>query len=199
MVSLVFVFDMLQLNYMKRCFVAINLPNNIKDEFELIQADLGQRNKQLVASWVDKEIAHINLHFLGDLTESEVQIVRNALKAVVGKFGQISLSLTGIGAFPSKNNPRVLFLGVREKDGTKMVNLQRELGVILKKESFDVNERPFIAHVTICRIKNFVAGKLDFVGEEMADTEFQIDSFELMESLLTPAGPEYKMIESYRI
>jgi len=183
---------------MIRCFIAINLPQHIKSEFEQIQADLRKQNKGLKINWVKKDLAHINIHFLGDLDENVVKLLKQNLNALQGNFGPISLYLTGVGAFPSLKNPRILFLGVRQKQDSLLIDLYNKISQILKELKLEVETRPFIAHVTLGRVKDDTH-KVKFTGEEMKDIEFKVDSFKLMQSELTPEGPKYKTISSTRL
>lgn len=181
---------------MQRCFIALNLPENIKAEFAKIQCDLKHKNQSTRITWVDPKVAHINLHFLGDLDKNVVNDLRENLKALEGKIRQISLVLTGTGAFPSLKMPRILFLGVKHKGENNLVKLYQETGKILKGQNLKVDSRPFIAHITLGRVKDS-PNNVKIIGEEMLDIKFEVNSFELMESVLTPTGPEYKIIQSY--
>lgn len=191
---------------MKRCFISLNLPENIKAEFARIQADLKCKNQGIRVTWVDPKIAHINLHFLGDLDENRVNLLKEKLGALEGKYGPILALLTGIGAFPSLKMPRILFLGVKHKGEnnlstslkTSLIKLYQDSGKILKEQNLSIDDRPFIAHITLGRAKDRNA-KVKFTGEEMPDIEFKINSFELMESVLRPDGPEYRTLSSTRL
>ena len=195
---------------MQRCFIALNLPSHIKAEFAKIQTDLKHKNKGIKITWVDPEIAHINLHFLGDLDENRANALKQNLKALEAKYGPISAILTGVGAFPSLKMPRILFLGVKHKGKNNLIKLYQNLGKILNDQGLKVEGRPFIAHITLGRVRNN-SKNIKFTGEEMLashrldtsrsgpDIEFKVSSFELMESVLTPNGPEYKTIKSYEL
>lgn len=183
---------------MPRCFIALNLPDQIKTEFEKIQAGLKQKNNSVKITWVKPEVAHINLHFLGDLDEKVINDLKQNLKVLEGNFGPIKLALTGVGAFPGIENPRVLFLGVKHLGENKLIGLYEKIGQILKQQKLKTEDRPFIAHITLGRIKDFNQ-KIKFIGEEMEDVGFEVKSFELMESVLTSECPKYKTIQSYKV
>jgi RNA 2',3'-cyclic 3'-phosphodiesterase len=181
---------------MPRYFIALNLPPEAKTVFKDIQDGLKQQNSEIKITWVDPHIAHINMHFLGDLSENDVNTLKQNLKALEGKYGPISLVLTGVGAFPGIENPRILFLGIKHTGENNLIKLYSNIGDILKTEKMSTEDRPFIAHVTLGRIKSN-NDKVKFPGEEMKDYEFQVNSFKLMASTLTTDGPVYDVIESY--
>ena len=180
---------------MPRFFIAINLPEKIKVEFESIQTDLKQKNKNQHIVWVKPQIAHINLHFLGNLNKKDINDLKLNLGALESKYGAISMALTGVGVFPSVKKPHILFLGVKSSN---LIKLYQDLGQLLKQNKLPIKKRPFIAHVTLGRIKD-TQTHIEFIGEEMPDIEFKTDSFELMQSKIRPNGPEYKIIQSYKL
>ena len=183
---------------MKRYFIALNLPEKIRAEFTKIQGSLKQINPAIKITWVDPKLTHINLHFLGGLEENGINLLKQNLKVLEGKYGPILAVLTGIGAFPNQKMPRILFLGVKHKGENNLIKLYEDLGKILSNQGLPIEDRPFIAHVTLGRVKEG-ARQVKFTGEEMKDIEFKVNSFELMESILTPGGPEYKILSSTRL
>lgn len=185
---------------MKRCFIALNLPVEIKTEFKRIQDILKEKNKSTRITWVKPDVAHLNLHFLGDLDDNKINQLKNNLKLLEGKFGFISLALTGVGAFPNLKDPRILFLGVKHQGENNLIKLYQEIGKMLNSQNLRVENRPFIAHLTLGRIKDTsFKQQINLIGEEMKDIEFKINFFDLMESVLKPDGPEYKIIQSYSL
>ena len=181
---------------MPRYFIALNLPPEAKTVFKDIQDGLKQQNSDVKITWVDPHIGHINMHFLGDLNENDLNHLKQELKALKEKYGPISLVLTGVGAFPGIENPRILFLGIKHSGENNLIKLYSDLKDILIQEKIHIEERPFIAHTTLGRVKSN-SNRVKFPGEEMKDYEFKVDSFKLIASTLTAEGPMYDVVESY--
>ena len=190
---------------MPRYFIALNLPPETKTVFKDIQDGLKQQNSEVKITWVDPHLGHINMDFLGDLSKNELNILKQNLKALQGKYAPISLVLTGVGAFPGIENPRILFLGIKHVGENNLIKIYSDIGNILKKQNLHIEDRPFIAHTTLGRVKSN-NDKVKFPGEEMParphggkDFEFKVQSFKLMASTLTADGPNYDVIESYNL
>ena len=73
--------------------------------------------------------------------------------------------------------------------------------VISLKKLFKSEDR-FMSHITIARVKS-VKDKKRFLEElkniKLKKINFVIDKFSLMESVLMPEEPEYKIIEEYTL
>lgn len=140
---------------------------------------------------VEPENLHITLRFIGEVHETIVNEIINRLKTV--KYGKFKMRLKGLGAFPSTNNPRVVWIGVEE--GSKEL---KELHEIVEKliGKFGVkDEREFTPHLTLARIKsgrNIDSLKRYIIKHQDLDLGYQeVSSIKLKRSTLTPKGPVY--------
>jgi 2'-5' RNA ligase len=97
--------------------------------------------------------SHITLKFLGDVPEDRLQDIGAALeKELAGAHGG-KIVLQGMGAFPSNDRPRVLWVGVTE--GTEvLMDLNQRVERALAALGFPREDRPFHPHVTVARIKD---------------------------------------------
>ena len=92
-----------------RTFIAVELPENIKNKIGELQAPLKRTNA--FVSWVKPENIHITLKFLGEVPEEKINEVFSATeKALVGT-RKFTMSLKGMGAFPDLRRPRVIWVG----------------------------------------------------------------------------------------
>lgn len=104
----------------------------------------------LKTSWVPPANLHVTLRFLGDIAEELAPRLVIALKQSLHAFDPFEIKAGGLGAFPSLEAPRVLWLGV--DGGKSLVKLQGEIERTLGELGFPKDERPFFPHVTIGRI-----------------------------------------------
>ena len=65
-----------------RSFVAIELPQNLKDEMAELQLKLG-KGKTGNVKWVDPESIHLTLKFLGGVPADRIETIFQALKELV--------------------------------------------------------------------------------------------------------------------
>jgi 2'-5' RNA ligase len=176
-----------------RCFVAIGVHEEVRRRLLSIQQRLSP-----FLSWkpVEFENMHLTLKFLGEVEETRSGEILSALRSTCSRFSRFEISVRGIGAFPSPSHARVLWAGV-SGGADKVVSLSRAIDSELAKLGFP-KERDFVPHVTIGRVK-FVSGRKELMelmeglrGEEFGRSEVQ--SVDLMKSVLTPKGPLYSVV-----
>jgi len=181
-----------------RSFIAINLPREIKEKLAQTIIELKKVNARVPIKWVNPEIIHLTLHFLGDLDERELLEVQNILSDLVIKNNTLELEIGGLGGFPNLQNPRIIFIDCREVGGKTLVNLQNAIGKRLKKIGLQTDNRPWQTHITLGRVKMPGAVKIpDRNASQTDNLKFKIITIDLMKSELTPTGPIYTILKSY--
>ena len=178
----------------KRLFIALNLPEEIKDELSKIINIL--RHKLPGVKWVESEGLHITLHFLGNINATAETKTKEAMERLAGKFGVFEFELGGLGAFPNLDRPRVIFVECRQLVRNSAMALQKSLGQeILIRAEIKLNRRPWTPHITLGRVKSRKSP--GSIHCPIPNTEFRVPTFDLMESVLRPSGAEYKIIEKF--
>ncbi|MCL4333309.1 MAG: RNA 2',3'-cyclic phosphodiesterase [Candidatus Thermoplasmatota archaeon] len=167
-----------------RSFVAISLrPNDI---LESAIHQVGQSGKS-----VEGRNLHITLKFLGEV--KEIEEIRKNLGNI--RFGKFTVTLKGMGAFPTVQNGRVLFVKAIPEDVLK--SLAREVDSMTEDIPLD---HPFTPHITLLRAR-YRRNFSDIVSryENTKFLEQDVTSFALFESILKPTGPIYNVIEEYQL
>ncbi len=149
----------------------------------------------------DPEGVHVTLKFLGEVSESRVPAVEDALAAAVEEAGvaPFEAHVGGYGVFPSRSYVSVVWLGVREgaTDLTRLHEACEERTVAL---GFDPERHDFTPHATIARMDH-AGGKervLRVLDERDPDVgAMRIDEVRLTESTLTPDGPRYETVAAF--
>lgn len=174
-----------------RSFISIELPKEAREE--LWKLHEGFKNLAKI-KWVAKKNYHLCLKFLGEVSESKIEKIKEALKKI--KFDPFEVSLNKPGVFP--NESRINIIWVDLKPINKIMNLQSEIEDSLK-DLFE-RGRKFAVHVTIGRVKG-VKNKEEFVKKikELSPNKinFKIENFYLISSKLAKEGPKYKVLEKY--
>ncbi len=152
--------------------------------------------------WVEPGNIHLTCAFLGETgSEEKLAAVRKNIDEVAGNFRKVPVVLSGLGAFPSLERPRVLWLGLKE-GGEDFKAIARKLYEGLTAEGF-VFEQEFSAHITIARVKarpdRAALASLKSKADEFEGCRDTVSSLELMESRLTSAGPEYTALYSKQL
>lgn len=181
----------------KRLFIAINLPDKIKEQIAGLLQNLAKNNKNKPIKWVMGDGLHITLHFLGYADGMLEEQVKLAMQSLSGKFGELKFILGKISAFPNLASPRVIFLECEQTNGKSVFKLQELLGKKLIQLGIVVDERLWKPHITLGRVKE----RCDFKTWDCAvePLNFSVSSFELMESRQTPQGAEYKEVISCKL
>ncbi len=174
-----------------RLFIGIPVPNEVKDV--LVSAQLKLKHAKMVL--VKKEAMHLTLKFLGEVSDSKIAEIKKRLSGV--RFEKCSVRLDGLGVFPAAGTPKVVWAGLKPKQ--KLVELHQNIEQALAG-LFPAGEH-FHAHLTLARVK-VVENKKEF--KELLKTisvpplEFEINSFELVASTLTPEGPVYGVLAFFQ-
>jgi 2'-5' RNA ligase len=169
-----------------RLFIAIDF-DEIKDYLALLQETL----KEADARMTFPESFHITLKFLGEVSDSKVEDIKEKLKRI--KFKPFKAKTKELGVFPSENYIRVVWLGL--EDGKHITKLQEQVESVLK--GFRKDDNPFTPHITLARIK-FIDdnNKESFVklikSIKLENKEVEIKNFKLVKSALTTKGPVYE-------
>jgi 2'-5' RNA ligase len=115
------------------------------------------------------------------------------------------LEISGLGAFPSLRQARVFWVGIGgEVD--KLSKLQQNIDSALAVLGFAKEERPFVPHLTLARLRPG-ASPLErrSFGELVDPTIFEdkyhieVEAVSLMRSQLTPAGAVYTRLSAVEL
>ena len=171
-----------------RLFVAVDLPEPIKDQIETLRAVIPG------ATWVKRQAYHLTLRFLGDdIAETHLDAIRAALAGVHAP--PFEMALRGVGRFPApgRRPARVLWVGVHAPDALQ--TLYRGVAAALNPIGFPADGQPFSAHITLARLRqpNVEREVERFLTQHagLASLPFPISEFTLYSSQLTPQGSIY--------
>lgn len=179
-----------------RLFVAIDLPPEIKARLITLKRDFP------AATWVKPPALHLTLRFLGDgIDPIRLTPINTVLQAIHA--APFSLTLRGVGRFPSDNRrpARVLWVGIAEQPA--LMALQAKVEQALASVDFPSGGGAFTPHITLARLKDdgntaqvghFLEREAGFICEP-----FSVKEFHLMSSRLTPQGAEYRRETSFAL
>jgi len=173
-----------------RIFIAINLPDSIKDKLLEYKSDLP-------AKWTKKNNLHITLNFLGNVSDQELAEICESVKKIASQLDPFDVKLINISYGPNKNSPKMVWaIGEKTKD---FISLKKSLDDVLGSSE----NRGFNPHITLARIRKWDWQRIEPEErpevEQDIDLSFSVNSIEIMESFLKRTGPEYTIIESYNL
>lgn len=179
-----------------RSFLAIELPGEAKEGLAGLTGRL-KRDEHRFVKWVDPYGIHLTLKFLGNIRSRRVAEITAALEQAVQGVSPFDLEISGLGAFPGLRQARVLWVGVGgELD--KLSVLQQNVDSAVAALGFAREERPFVPHLTLARVRQEASPpQRRSFGELVSSTAFddtyhaRVDTISLMRSELRPAGAVY--------
>lgn len=169
-----------------RCFISLELNDLVKKE--LLKEITELKKTGIKASYPKGEQLHLTLLFLGEISEGEVQEVKETLSQI--KFNKFHFQVKGLGFFPNDSLIRVCWSGVQE-GREEVIKLQSLISTSLNKEGED-----FRPHVTLARVKS--GANLDFLrrlkkgNEGKAFGECPAEKVCLKQSIPSENGIEHK-------
>ena len=179
-----------------RSFIAIELPQKVQHGLGQLRSEL-ERDEHPFVKWVNPESIHLTLKFLGNIPFKQVEEIAKAMGEAFRGIPPFHLEISGVGAFPNINRPRVIWVGIiGEID--KLLSLQQNIDSALAPFGFAKEERPFVPHLTLARIREGAStAEKKSLGELLISARFEIsysidvETISLMRSQLTPEGAIY--------
>jgi 2'-5' RNA ligase len=176
-----------------RSFVAVLLPEPVRAGLAAVSAELHGRAPGL--AWVRVDNLHLTLRFLGEVEVATLGKVQEAVAVAAGAVSPFSVTLGGLGGFPSGRAPRVVWAGV-VSGGAGLGALHAALEAALVARGIPGDRRAFHPHVTLARARDpRGAGRLaSLLGEGPSFGEVRVTALHLMRAELHPRGARYSVL-----
>jgi 2'-5' RNA ligase len=100
--------------------------------------------------WVSVENLHLTLRFLGATPDERIGELSEVVATATRGVTPFRVELTGGGAFPAPQYPRVLWIGIGAGEG-ELQALARRLNEELERHGWRPDDRPLQAHLTLAR------------------------------------------------
>lgn len=175
---------------MPRLFIAVDLPETIRKN--LVAMSFGIPG----AKWVSPEQLHLTVRFIGDVDGALFRDIKNILDEV--NFTLFSLQLRGVGYFPPRGAPRVLWIGLEKSEPLQL--LRKKIDSRLLQVRVEPEGRKFSPHITLARLKNSPVQKIaNFLsGNGLFSQEpFMVEDFKLYSSILSSKGAYHRVERIY--
>lgn len=178
-----------------RTFVAIALPEGIRDDLAALQRGLA------IGRPVPPENLHLTLAFLGDQTDEALEEAHLALSGL--RAAAFDVQLAGVDVL-GEQAPRLVFAGVAPNPA--LAQLERAAVQALRAAGLRFARQRFRPHVTIARLsgapgwseigalRHYLAGHAGF-----RPPPFRVDGFGLWRSHLSRKGARYEELARYAL
>src|SRR4051794_14103514 len=140
------------------------------------------------------ETIHLTLRFLGETTAEQVAVMTPHLAAAAAACPAQDVRIHGLGTFPERGAPKVLWLGLDLAES--LLALQRACEEAAVGAGFAAEPRPFRAHLTLGRWRDRVRGP-DLPAADLGHA--RVESLVLFESELRPQGAVHTPLARFRL
>ncbi|NLG41695.1 MAG: RNA 2',3'-cyclic phosphodiesterase [Phycisphaerae bacterium] len=179
-----------------RSFVAVDLAPELRRPLVRLLQELPRVRD---VRWCTQDQLHVTLKFLGEVDQGRLKQVCEIVAQTSAQIEPFQIRLAGLGGFPSRRSPRVLWCGVEDPTGScaRWVALSEPQFTAL---GFEAETRDFTPHITLGRSKSPAgAAAMREVLERTAalpTVEMTVKDIVLFESRLSPAGARYIRVQT---
>ena len=187
------------LDSMIRTFIACDIPNTIRKKIASFQSTLREYRADI--KWVRPESIHITLKFLGDVEESKIQAVVQAVGQAAKSKVPFTTSIEGTGTFPNDRSPRILWIGIQE-GADRLADLASRMEEAFFLLGFPKEKRSYSAHLTLGRVRSL--HRIQDTIRALHSTPFEAGSFRVdeivvMKSDLQSTGAVYTPLHRIKL
>lgn len=181
-----------------RAFIAIALPEGVRLFLKELLAQLKSYGGNV--RWTRPEGIHLTLKFLGNVGRDQLPELEKEITLALRVQPAMPLHVSGMGAFPGLNRPRVIWIGIDDPRGS-LVPAVANLENALERLGFERERRPYNPHLTLGRVKSGrLSPDLLTAIRQMIDLpgpSFEADHAVLFQSILKPSGAEYHALSRF--
>lgn len=179
----------------KRLFVAINLPENIRDGIQSAVEPL--KNKLETVRFSSAENWHITLSFLGYQERGAIPAISAAVQKTAERFQPPLISLNKMVYGPTDKHGKMIWLIDKNREDGGLSSIAKFLWENLKKEGveFKIDYPVFSMHITLARFDKLPPPRPHLPELNL---KFSPNSIDVMESSLKKTGAEYAIIEGFK-
>lgn len=167
-----------------RLFVGLGLPASVRANLHVLQGGVQG------ARWVAPENLHITIRFIGELDRAGAEDVAEALAAL--SVPAFDIRLSDAGTFASGQRVRMIWAGVVPSEA--LVALKARVDAALARAGIEPEERKFVPHVTLARLRDAsfdeVARRVSEIAPQVAGC-IAVEELVLFESHLGTKGAQY--------
>lgn len=179
-----------------RAFLAVVIPDEqrklVKESMEILR-----RTGQSGIRYTPDSQLHVTLKFMDAITENQLTLLENALTETA-LHSISSFRISGSGAFPFPEAPKVLWLGI--DGGRELMQLQEELEKRLESVGIPRESRPYQPHLTLARLNSKPSKGLTEALKEAGALEipaFRVSGVHLYGSRLLPDGVRHELLRVF--
>jgi 2'-5' RNA ligase len=188
-----------------RTFIAIEVNRELGQHLRDLQSQLCEQVAPRSVRWVRPEGIHLTLKFLGDTPLAQIDEVKAALVQAAAKSRPFTFTVGGLGCFPNKRQPRVVWVALQELTGA-LSSLRDAVETHVAPLGFATEKRAFHSHLTLGRVQRHASkSEVRRIGEVVAASaigtigEVAVTSVSYIKSELRPGGAVYTTLSEAKL
>ena len=169
----------------KRLFVGISLPVYLKLRILRLRRPIPEFR------WTLEGNLHLTLRYIGEVDVPLAARIEEILRSI--RVEPFILPVKGIGCFPRRGPPRILWVGCH-RGHPRLFQLHKRIDDSLITLGIEAERRAYHPHVTIARTAKAKPGAIKQFIHDHRDFEtapFKVEGFNLFSSMLSTQGPIY--------
>jgi len=183
----------------KRTFIAINLPQSIKQKLATVQ----NKWPDLPCRWIPERNLHLTLAFLGNTGEKDIESINEVLGKIASLHSVFSIKLESIKYGPPGKMPPSL-IWIEGKPTKQLIRVKNDMEKGLAETiGYKPEKREFKPHITLGRINKTKWRRMEPEKrtkiKSVLKVKLDVNSIDFMESQLKRSGAEYKLISSHKL
>ena len=171
----------------KRLFIAIDIPAPVAQ----LMIDLDPHQPGM--RWLGTGQIHLTLSFLGNVGPIAEEALREKVEEI--RFKAFFMPVVGVGAFPAKGKPNVLWAGVG-RGHPQLFHVYKRVQEAALGAGLEPDLRSWHPHITFARCRDVSAEMARAFLKHHADFDagmVRVDSFSLYSSIPGPLGSAYTL------
>ncbi len=151
--------------------------------------------------WVIEDNIHLTLRFIGPTVPGEVKKINELLGNIGRRHRDFDLTISGVGCFPKKERPRVLWLGV-DGEVNALTSLISDINLNMNQLGYPDDKRNYYPHVTIGRIRypqKVTPDVSKSLKVNYAPIETPVTKVNLYRSDTLPSGTVYSLLGTHQL
>lgn len=185
---------------MKRLFIAIEIPENVKQNLLTILDKYASDR----INRVPKNNMHITVQFLGDIEEGSIKKIEKKLESIVENIEPFYLNVENIIFAPPRKIKNMIWATLGENNGYKKIvektstNLKFYIDKNITSKNKNIMRKQRIPHITLARFKDPMnVDGINFNDIDIQKDKFEVNCISLWESKLSNEGAKYQILNRF--
>jgi len=171
-----------------RTFLALELPQNVRNKL-FVHAELISGNDKLQQiRWLPKENYHLTLAFLGNVEYVLISSLQLKLEQILSSKQAVPFRFSEITPFPFSGTPKIAAAMLEHSD--ELMQLQHNTAKCVRASGLSLDLRRFKPHVTLGRLKSRSRKSMGFQPQQIF-LEGVSEKLVIFQSELAPKGAVY--------